>query len=132
MWDELRDRISQLLASGHIGVVCAQGVDGPCGTVVRYWSNKLTIACLLPYWSDVLFAVEERPQVLLLMQFSSGYWVQYQGLAQLVAPPDYQGLLPDDVPISSIDRCVVAYITPKRIDLLHEASLWSVQETLEI
>ena len=132
MWDELRDRITQLLMNERTGVLCALGTDEPSGIAVRYRSEGLELACLLPDWTDVAYAIEVRPQVVLLISLREGVWVRVHGLARLVTLPDWTGLLPDGHSITSADRYVVAHILPRRIDLLDEMHAWGVRETLEL
>ena len=132
MWDEARDRITQLLIDGSTGVLCAMGIDEPSGMTVRYRSDGLELACLLPEWTDVACAIEERPQVVLLISVREDVWVHIHGLARLVALPDWKGLLPEGSSITPADRYVVAHIIPRRIDLLDERRGWGVRETLEL
>ena len=74
MWDEARDRITQLLMDGTTGILCAMGRDEPSGMTVRYRSDGLELACLLPDWTDVACAIEERPQVVLLISVREDAW----------------------------------------------------------
>lgn len=131
MWDELRDRIVDCLTAHDTAVLCAVGSDEPGGAVVRYWNQGLTIGCLLPRWIDIAFYIEERPQVLLLIGLSEGHWLHYQGFAQIVTDPEC-ALLRGTLPLAYTDSQIVVQITPRRIDLLRDASSWATRETLEL
>ena len=60
-------------------------------------------------------------------------WLQLQGTAQLVAEPDWSGLLPDwTSAVAPGDLYLVVRVTPARLDLFDESQGWGARETVEM
>lgn len=142
--NELRDRITAYLSEYRVCVISTNGTAGAWAMPVRYRNRALEVECLLPRWADAIYHLEQNPQVLLIISDSplsplsggSGgglRWLQYCGLAQPIAAPDWSALLPAGVSVVRPEEQYLAFcIRPERIDLIDEGRGWGARETLDL
>ena len=141
--DELRDCIVAYLLKHRQCILTTSGATGAWAMPAPYrplaeavGSRILDVECLLPRWADVLYHLEQCPEVLLIVLDAQGAglrWLQYQGTAQGVDMPDWPRLLPKEVfPVRPEDRYSVVRVTPHRIDFIDETRGWGARETLDL
>ncbi len=139
MLDELRDRIIDYLARNRLCVVTSLTSDGTAGEwaiPARYCREGLELDLLIPSWADVVYYIEQKPQVLLIVQDAESggiRWLQYRGVAKAVAPTDSLMLFSKTIPEKQLSgQFVMLHVTPERIDLVDDNRGWGVRETLEL
>ena len=136
MLDELRQRISQTLVAHQVCVIGACGWnDRPWMLPAAYRSRGLEIECLLPRWAELIFHLDEDPEVLLVIresQAETSRWLEYRGRADIQEVPDWTewGLSLEERNQPQ-NRYAVLHITPERIDLIDESRGWGYRETLD-
>lgn len=121
MLDELKSRIIAFLSQNQVCVIATSGSLGAWAVPAQYNNSGLELTCQLPYWSDVLFYIEQEPKVMAIIQDTQTTflrWLQVRGVAHLVKAID--------------DRYVSVRITPEHIDLVDENLGWGVCETLDL
>ncbi len=137
MLDKLRAQIIDFLAAHSECTISAAGPDGPEALPVPCRSVGLTVECLLPRWTDVVYHLEQEPRAALLFHDAGvRCWLRCWGAAQAVEQPDWTlwqagvspGLLPDA--LDALYRIV--RITPSRIELNDKSLGWGVRQTLDL
>ncbi len=137
MLDELRDRMVAYLARNQVCVIACMNTgrqDGAWAIPARYYRDGLELACFIPRWADIVYYVQQDPQVLLIIQDPTSpgkSWLEYRGIAKLLPCKNLAqtGLISE----SELDtRFVVLHVQPERIDLLDESHGWGARETLEV
>lgn len=133
--DELRERISGLLAAHQVAVVSTAASTGSWAMPASYRASGLEVDLLIPRWADVAFYLEQDPRVLLVILLGtdvSPRWLEYRGSAQLVAEPDWTRPLPGNgTRVRAPWPYVVAHVRPTRIDVFDESLGWNARETLD-
>ena len=137
MLDELRDQMAVYLSEHRVCVLSTAGSEGAWAMPVHYRSLGLEIDCLLPRWADVVYHLEQKPTVMLVIQDADTAalrWLQCWGTARPVARPDWQRLLSEraSTAVSPEDLYLVVRMKPERIDLVDEGQGWGVRETLNL
>ncbi|MBI4671315.1 MAG: hypothetical protein HY741_06560 [Chloroflexi bacterium] len=136
MLDKLRDQIASYLMLHDVCIVSAVSAQGAWAMPVRYHSHGLKVDLVAPRWADVIWYVEQDPNVFLVIEShrAAGLcWLQYQGIAQPVAAPNWTELLPGWKSMTAPDDLYqVIRVTPKRIELVDENRGWGARETLEL
>jgi len=134
--DELRDRIAAYLLDHRVCVMSTSGSFGAWAMPVWYLSHGLEVECLIPRWADVIYHLEQNPQVLLVIQDPEAArlrWLQYRGTAQPIASPDWSRLLPEGMSnLRPENRYVAIRAKPERIDWIDESRDWGARETLDL
>lgn len=121
MLDELRDRVTSFLSQNQVCVISTNGSLGAWAVLAQYESAGLTLNCRLPRWSDVVYYLEQEPNIMVLILDAASEkirWLQYRGVARLTD--------------SSDEFYVAVQVTPKRVDLVDESRGWGVRETLDV
>jgi hypothetical protein len=117
--DQLRDRLITYLSQNQSCVLTTSGCQGAWAVPAPYENAGLELICRLPRWSDVVFHIEQDPEVLAIIQDASPLcWLQVRGTAQLGDSPE--------------PGYVMVHITPQRIDLFDEGRGWGARETLDL
>ena len=136
MLDELRDWIAAYLLTHRVCILGTIGTVGAWAMPVWYRSHGLEVECLIPRWADVIYHLEQNPQVLLVIQDPEAArlrWLQYRGTAQPIASPDWSRLLPEGISnLRPEDRYVAIRAKPERIDWIDESRGWGARETLDL
>jgi hypothetical protein len=128
--DQFVDQFAQHLARFDVGVLY---VAGAAPLPVRYRSQHLAVECLLPRWSDLAYALEERPIATLIIPGAGDAvcWLQYQGRARVGDVLGWDEFLRDDR-LQLTTGYLRIVIQPKRLDLFDERRGWGARETLEL
>lgn len=132
MPDQLRQRITDYLSNGSLGVLSTHAPTGVISLPVRYRSDGLELECLVPRWSDIAHLLEQNPNAAFAIMTDtpeSLSWLHYSGRAAPVAAPRWDGLMrttPTTIPPA--DLFIVLRLRPTRIELVHS---WWVRETLD-
>lgn len=131
MFDQLRDRLIRYLSSHQMGVISTMGGGNAWAMPIRYYSQGLSLVCLIPRWADVAYHLEQAPTVLIIIPTDETCWLQYLATAQIAAPNRQAPI--ESLPLTALDpRYVIAHLTPHRIDLVDEQRGWGSRETLEL
>lgn len=120
MLNKLRDRVTSFIARNHVCVISTSGSLGAWSALAQYENDCLALNCRLPRWLDVVYYLEQDPQVMIIIQDAHSNqlcWLQYRGLAQVKESTD--------------DQFITIHITPERIDLFDESRGWGARETLD-
>ena len=99
------------------------------------WQHNqgLEIICLLPRWSDVLYYMEQDPQVLFVIvdtQSSKLRWLYYRGTARRIEDPVWSQILSNADRLEGLlsihpgDEYAAIHIKPLREDLIDECNGW--------
>ena len=129
MFDQLRDRFTRYLSDHQMGILSTTGGGNAWAMPIRYYSQGLSLTCLIPRWADIAYHLEQNPTVLVIIPTDESCWLQYLATAQLADPQ----ALAEILPAMTLDaRYVVAYLTPQRLDLIDERRGWGSRETLEL
>lgn len=67
MYHELRQQMNQFLAAHHTCILSCACEQGSGSLPVNYINHGLKLVCLLPRWADVVFYLENNPQVTVLV-----------------------------------------------------------------
>ena len=121
MLNKLRDRVTSFIARNHVCVISTSGSLGAWSALAQYENDCLALNCRLPRWLDVVYYLEQDPQVMIIIQDAHSNqlcWLQYRGVAQVTE--------------STNDQFIAIHITPTRIDLLDESRVWGTRETLDL
>jgi hypothetical protein len=131
MLDQLRHRMTTYLTAYRSGILTVAPPAHAASLPVRYQNQALIVTCWVARWSDIVYLLEERPMVELLIPAAPDpdVWMHYQARAHL---------LPRAVraPVHDTHRpaahYVVAQLMPYRIDLIDQRVVWGARETLEL
>jgi hypothetical protein len=121
MLNKLRNRVTSFLSRNHVCVISTSGSLGAWAEMAQYENDCLALNLRLPRWSDVVYYLEQDPQVMIIIQDAHSdqlCWLQYRGIAQVKESTD--------------DPFIAIHITPTRIDLLDESRVWGERETLDM
>ena len=119
MLEQLRDRVTEYLSQNRNCVITTNGCNGAWAASASYENSGLTLHCRLPRWSDVVFHIEQDPQVLVIIQGDTSLcWLQFRGTAKFADAPEA--------------GYVTVRIIPQRIDLFDENRGWGARETLDL
>lgn len=131
MLDQLRHRMTTYLAAYTSGILTVVPPAHVNSIPVRYRNQALVVTCWVPRWSDVVYVLEQRPMVELLVPAAPDpdVWMQYQARAQLL--PRFIGASVQGTHRTAA-QYVLAQLTPYRIDLIDQRTVWGARETLEL
>ncbi len=136
MLDELRDRISAFTSQHQICVISTTGVSGAWAAPAWIYNHGIELVCLLPRWSDVLYHLEQDPQVMVIIQDSQSRalrWLQYIGRAQVIGPEELEQVSTNRrLNMRADERYVAISIVAEHIDLIDENHGWGARETLDL
>ena len=136
MQDQLRDSMAAYLSRNWLGVLTSTKPVGLWTMPVRYRSQGIEVDCLLPRWADLVYHLEQEPQVALVItignQVNGLSWLHYLGLARLVSFPWTTPVTPETLPALTNVLYQVIHLSPQRIDLIEEQGGRTRRETLEI
>jgi hypothetical protein len=119
--DELRERVIAYLSHNQVCVLCTNGCNGAWSVIAQYQNRGLELECRVPRWADAIYHLEQDPHALVIIldaQTSPSRWMQYRGVARIIASPD--------------DRYVAIHIAPERVDLIDEKQGYGKRETLDL
>lgn len=116
MLDDLRQRAAAVLGAASEAILITYGPAGLQAARVPCAASGLRLYALVLRTSDLLFNLEERPEVLVFAQ----HW-QLHGTSSL--PPPEQ--LPSDLGLSAVPQapwCAVVAVTPTRLHILDDGA----------
>jgi hypothetical protein len=103
MLDKTRDEIAQFLRQHKTAHLALSGPDGPWASIVRFISAGLILYLMEPQASDLVFYIENDPQVVLCIDRSETDPERYQqlivqifGVGRILGSHEFHHL-PDDV-----------------------------------
>lgn len=109
MLDDLRERAAMALSNTSEAILIADGPAGLQAARVPCTACGLQLYALVPRTSDLLFNLEQQPEVLVV----AAQW-QLRGAAVLLEPEEH----PADLGLSASPEalwCAVAAVTPTRL-----------------
>lgn len=138
MLDPLKERLVATLAAQEVGVMSVSGLNGPWSMPVRYRANQLTVTCLVPSWSDLLYFLELDPRATLvvLTSLTGGQgWMQLGGVASIAGDCEAAALHASGGTFPAVTPqhlYKIVHFTPTRIRRFDSLCGWGESESFDL
>ena len=133
---ELRQKMSNYLATHQTCILCGASQEGNWAIPVIYHSQEVQVTCLLPRWADAAYYLEQDQCVLLIVPDSTTpplRWLQIRGLARLEPySVGEAGRLAEFVVQTPASLYHLVIVTPQRMDWVDESQRWGILDTLDV
>lgn len=133
---ELRQKMSNYLATHQICILCGASQEGNWAIPVIYHSQDVQVTCLLPRWADAAYYLEQDQGVLLIVPDSTALplrWLQMSGQARLETGEWVDTCWPAVFATQAQSQFYLRVsITPQRVDWVDESQRWGILDTLDV